>query len=286
MNVETWLNDWYTIHAREVRRRTSEQYRDLLDRYVIPALGKIPLEDLSPAHIKHLLAQICASGHTRTAELVFVMLKCALVDLDQAPMRAIKRPRHVQVSPDAWSDDQIQVYIRACHDHPHGLALSLGLILGLRRGEICGLRWEDIDFESKKLDIRNQRQRMADGTVIDCPPKSATSCRPLPIPAPLLAQLRAARQLSGYICPLSPSGLDAAHRRLVHRLGLPYIPLHGLRHTMATSCIRHGGDMRALQAILGHASYATTANRYTHPDASMLEKALDSAALPCYNVIR
>lgn len=283
MNVSSWLNDWLLLRSGELRPRSIESYRDLLDRYVLPSIGSIEINALSPADIRHLLASVVGSGKTRTAELIYVMLKSALADLESNPMFRVKRPAHVQKSPDAWSDDDIRRYLAALDNHRHGIALSLGIMLGLRRGEICGLRWSDIDFSEGVLHVRNQRQRLATGEIVDCPPKSATSVRCIPIPSDLLQLLRARRQIGGYVCTISPSGLDAAHRALVRSLRLPYIPLHGLRHSMATACIRHGGDMRSLQSILGHASYATTANRYTHPDRDMLRRAIDLSIPACYN---
>ena len=286
MTIKQWLTDWLTLRAPALKPRTVESYADLIARYVAPAIGEIPLEDLRAPEIAHMLAAISAAGKTRTAEMVFVMLRAAFRDLEPSPMQRVPRPAHVQQSPAAWTDDQIVTYLRALEGHRQQLPLTLGLMLGLRRGEICGLRWEAIDFTHNLIHVVNQRQRLATGEIVDCSPKSRSSIRTLPIPSALLPLLRARRQLSGYLCTITPSGLDAAHRRLVGRLELPYIPLHGLRHTMATSCIRHGGEMRSLQNVLGHASYTTTANRYTHPDASMLLRALEISASPCYNVIQ
>lgn len=286
MTVETWLNDWLSLRAAELRPRTLESYHAIINRYIIPAIGRADPNELKPDQLRHMLAEISASGKTRTAELCYVILRCASRDLDSDIMRRVRRPSHVQVSPGAWSDQDIAIYMAALADHRHGLALSLGLVLGLRRGEICGLRWGDIDFTAAEVHICNQRYRLG-GKIVDGPPKSATSDRRLPLPAPLLSRLRASRGLPGaYVCNISPSGLDAAHRALVARLGLPPIPLHGLRHSMATACIRHGGQMRALQNLLGHASYTTTANRYTHPDREMLRTAIDAAAESCYTVIQ
>lgn len=282
MQTYAYISDWLILRSAELRPRTLESYQDLLSRYIVPSIGSIDLAQLLPDDIRHMLAQIAGSGKTRTAELVYVMLRAAFADLDHNPMLRIRRPAHVQRSPDAWSDDQIRQYLAALDVHRHGLALSLGLVMGLRRGEICGLRWSDIDFANGTLSVSNQRQRLASGDIVDCPPKSVTSVRVLPIPDGLLSRLRRDRHLGGYVCGLTPSGLDAAHRALVRRLDLPHIPLHGLRHSMATACIRHGGDMRSLQSLLGHASYATTANRYTHPDRDMLRKAIDLSAASCY----
>ena len=274
--VTQWLTDWLTLRALDVRPRTLECYQDLATRYVIPALGDYDVAELPPLAINALLARTVAEGHGRTAEMVYVLLRSSLADVEPvSPMRRIKRPRHVQHTPEAWSDEHIHAYLAALEGHPHRVALSLAISLGLRRGEVCGLRWRDIDLAEGVLHVCNQRQRMADGSIVDCPPKSASSDRLLPVPAELLGLLREQARPCGYVCSLTPSGLDAAHRRLVRSLGLPYIPLHGLRHSFATCVVRHGGDMRCLQSILGHASYATTADRYTHPDILMLGVALE-----------
>lgn len=286
MTLNQWLTDWLALRTPALKPRTVESYADLIRRYVYPAIGEIPLDALNPVQIVHLLAPISAAGHTRTAELLYVMLRSALRDLNPVLMKRVPRPAHVQQSPPAWTDDQIAAYLRALEGHRQQLPLALGLMLGLRRGEICGLRWTDVSFPEREIHIVNQRQRLGTGEIVDCSPKSRSSVRTLPIPEALMPLLRAHRQFSGYLCTITPSGLDAAHRRLVSRLELPYIPLHGLRHTMATSCIRHGGEMRSLQQLLGHANYATTANRYTHPDPEMLRRALENATIPCYTVIQ
>ena len=283
MKTKSLLQDWLSLHRAGVRARTAESYQSLLTSYVLPSIGEIDLDELTPADIRHMLAAIVATGHTRTAELVFVMLKCAFAEMDHPElMLRIKRPKHIQQRPTPWSLDQMRTYLAALEDHPHGLALSLGLLLGLRRGEICGLRWRDIDFDSAKLHICNQRVRLATGDIIDCKPKSDSGDRWLPLPPELLARLKAARQLHGYVDPITPSGLDHAHAALVRRLDLPPIPLHGLRHSMATAALREGCDMRILQSILGHASMSTTANIYTHTDLDMLIPALVNLTSLCY----
>jgi len=286
MTVATWLTDWLSLRKPELKPRTIESYADLINRIIIPRIGETALSALTPADVRHLLATITAEGHGRTAESVYVLLCAAFKDFDgPSPMRTVRRPAHRQKSPTPWNDQEAAIYLAALADHPRGLGLALALLMGLRRGEVCGLRWGDIDFSAGVLHVCNQRIRLATGEIIDAPPKSETSIRDLPVPAKLLQQLRAARGLpAAYVCPLTPSGLDQAHRKLVARLGLPPLPFHGLRHTFATACIRHGGDMRALQSVLGHSSYAVTANRYTHPDTLMLARAIDTGTAMCYTV--
>ena len=275
--VENYLNDWLTLRSLTLKPRTIESYADLIRRYIVPAIGAADVDQLQPITVTRLLAGVVSAGHSRTAELIFVLLKAAFSDLEPSPMRRVSRPQHKQKSPEAWTNPQIRLYVDALSGHPHQLPLLLGIGLGLRRGEICGLRWTDIDFTNQQMHICNQRIRLDDGRIIDAPPKSFSSIRILPIPDPIFILLRKNRQLSGYICPLTPSGLDQAHRALTLRLDLPYIPLHGLRHSFATSCVRNGGEMASLQRVLGHASYTVTANRYTHPDQSMMKSAIVSA---------
>ena len=280
--VSEWLGDWLTLRSGGLRPRTVESYQSNIRLHIDPIIGHIPVDELSAMDVRPCLSRIVAEGHTRVAELCFVILSAALADLPTQPMKGVPRPAHIQQTPAAWSDDQMAAYSAALADHPHGLALSLGLALGLRRGEICGLRWQDVSWETSEISITNQRMRLDSGQMVDALPKSKSSVRPIPVPPWLMARLKASRQFSGYIDDISPSGLNKAHRVLVARLGLPYIPLHGLRHSMATSCIRHGGDMRSLQIVLGHAKYSTTADRYTHPDREMLRSAIDKATMPCY----
>lgn len=283
MTIKSLLQDWFALHSVNIRARTAESYSHLLSAYILPAIGGIDAEALTPRDVRGMLAAIAANGHTRTAELCYVLLKCALAECDKPEiMLHVKRPRHAQRRPEAWTTDQMAAYMAALDGHKHGLALSLGLLLGLRRGEICGLRWEDVDFDAGVVHIRNQRMRLDAGSIVDAPPKSASGVRSLPLPPPLLAQLCAARKPNGYIDPITPSGLDHAHAALVRRLDLPRIPLHGLRHSMATAALRAGADMRSLQMILGHASFSTTANIYTHPDLPMLASALASVTRACY----
>ena len=198
MQLSVWLSDWLALRSQELKPRTLDSYRELCRLHIIPAIGAVELDQLTPMAITHMLAGICAEGHSRTAEMCFVLLRSALKDLEPSPMHKVHRPAHKQRSPKPWSDADCAVYLRALLGHKHQLALTLALLLGLRRGEVCGLRWEDIDFKEGVIHIRNQRQRLASGALVDLTPKSESSIRDLPIPETLQKLLRAHRQLSGY----------------------------------------------------------------------------------------
>ncbi len=287
MTLATYLSDWLILHSTEKgnKARTVDSYTDMIDRLITPALGTVPMEQLTPDDIRHLLAGIVEAGHERTAELVYVLLRAALSERLPSCLVGVKRPNHRQSSPKPWTDEQCKRYIAACQEHPHGLAFSLALMIGMRRGEICGLRWRDILWDYQEIHICNQRVRLASGALVDCEPKSKSSTRTVPIPAALMPRLRAERgHPDAYVCRITPSGLSHAHAKLVARMDLPHIGLHGLRHTFATASAKHCGDIRSLQDILGHSSYAVTANIYLHPDHDMKSRAIDAPCNIWYNV--
>lgn len=204
MTMKQWLSDWITLRT-DLKPRTVESYTDLLARYIVPALGDASIETLSPVDITHFLADVVRTGHTRTAELLYVFMKAAFKDFpgEVNPLHRVRRPTHRQKSPEPWTDEQMAIYLAALEGHKQQLPLSLAILLGLRRGEICGLRWEDVDFTANTIRVCNQRQRLATGEIIDCAPKSESSIRVLPIPLALSAPLRRSRQLSGYVCSIN-----------------------------------------------------------------------------------
>lgn len=284
MTTEQWICQWIDLRSAKLKPRTIESYRDLLRLHIAPAIGRKGLKRVKPEQIQQLLADLCAAGHSRTAELCYVLLRASMRDavrsrhMRYSPMDAVQRPDHRPAPGKAWTPDQCAAYLMAISGNRHRLAFLLALLCGLRRGEICGLRWADVDLRARVLHIRNQRIRLATGQIVDAPPKSDAGVRDVPIPVALLPLLRGLRRIGGYVDDITPSGLDAAHRRALIGVGLPYIRLHDLRHTMATNAVRHGATMRALQAVLGHAHYQTTADMYTHPDLDMLRGVVDAAS--------
>lgn len=282
MTLEAWMKDWLTVHGAEVRERTIESYTDIVYRYIVPALGGLELDAITPGEVLHLLADVVALGYTRTAELIHVILRAALAEMRPDLMRRVRRPVHVQRVPEPWTDEEIAIYIDGLRGHRQELPLLLGIRLGLRRGEICGLRWSDVDLTRRELRIVNNVQPKH----LEGAPKSRAGQRRLPIPDDLLPLMRERYSIGGMVCTIAPHSLDKAHRKLVARLGLPPIPLHGLRHSMATACLRNGCDLRTLQLILGHATMNTTAQRYTHPDMHMLRHAVETAHFLCYYAFR
>lgn len=286
MTLEAYLREWVLLRSAGIRPRTVESYESLIRLHIGPAIGDRKLSKLKARHIAAMLKSIVDDGHARTAQLCYALLHAALRSaveerrIERSPIDAVKRPKHRTKRGKAWSKAQTRAYVAAIRGHKHQIAWLLAIGMGLRRGEICGLRWSDVDLRARIIHVHNQRVRLADGRLVDQPPKSDAGTRDLPIPKPIYEVFRRTYQWGdGYVVPITPSALDAAHRTLLRRLDLPYIRLHDLRHTMATNAVRNGAAMRVLADVLGHSDPAVTARFYTHTDPDMMTDTVDAAAM-------
>lgn len=300
MRVSKYLSQWLQWRAPRLAPRTRDCYASTIRNHIDPAIGHRQLHKLQPRHVAALIDQLAADGHGRTAQLVYAILHSALRDASRDtsrdsnvsrhaiitvnPVDMVPRPGHVSRHYKHLDQADIPRYLDAVATDRLALAWLLALLCGLRRGEICGLMWPDVDLAAMVLHIHNQRVSVCHAGTIDTAPKSAAGRRDVPIPAALLPLLAIAQAPDGYVItnlrgdPYTPSGLDHAHRAMVRRADLPPISPHGLRHTMATLAVSSGVHIRVLQSILGHASYQITADTYAHVYASASASAVDRVA--------
>ncbi len=173
---------------------------------------------------------------------------------------------------------------------PRNVGLYLCLCTGLRIGEVCALRWSDVDLQAGVVSVSrtigriyvSEGGRRATKIVIGTP-KTATSRREIPlgpVAAALLAAVRPQSAADSYLLtgtprPLEPRLYRSYYVRLVRRLGLPAVKFHGLRHTFATRCIESGCDCKTVSSLLGHASVSTTLNLYVHPGIGQKRACVD-----------
>lgn len=290
MHMEEWSARW--LRMQRIKPRTVESYQALIRHYILPTLGAVELAELSAEAIQAALAVPLSAGHGRTAEQLYILLAqlCRAAvragHIACSPMDAILRPYHVP-TPTAWwapEDAARFLRLRQLAMDPHIVVWVLALCCGLRRGELCGLRWDDIDLQQCIITVARQRITLADGRTVIAPPKSRSSARTLAIPATLATWLAEQRPPhGGYVAvssragtPITPSGLDSAWRRAVRDSGLPPITLHGCRHTCGAAAVRAGVAMRVLQDIMGHNTETVTAQIYAHVDTRAQRAALDS----------
>lgn len=158
------------------------------------------------------------------------------------------------------------------------ISVLLRLFTGLRIGELCGLKWSDIDFQNGTVSVCRTVQRInkhGKSEVAIGSPKSKSSVRIVPIPDFLLAILKAKRKgddfyiITGTSKPTEPRTMQNRFKSILKTCGIRNVNFHLLRHTYATICIENGFDPKTLSELLGHADASITLNRYVHSSMQM-----------------
>lgn len=165
------------------------------------------------------------------------------------------------------------------------------LFTGLRLGEICSLKWTDIDFESKLLHVNTTVQRIASEghstkTVLyESLPKSESSIREIPLSDSIITLLKSILHRGNYVLngdrPMEPRTYENKLKRYLKEADIMPRNFHTLRHTFATNCIESGMDVKSLSEILGHADVQLTLNRYVHPTIEAKRRHMDSLCSIC-----
>jgi integrase len=285
-----YLRKWHELRRRALRPTTWEQYRWVMERYVVPHIGQLPLaavrgQDLDDLYDRLLEAELAPA----TVRLVHAILRKAFADavrrglLDNNPALAATPPRVEQEETTVLTPKQVQRLLDVARQDEWYALWRLAVMTGMRRGELLGLRREDIDFEAGVLFVRRTVVWAGKGVVVS-PPKTRRSLRALLLDPETLAALEehASRHAACtwlWSCteePPSPRLLNARFERLLQRAGLPHIRFHDLRHTNATLGLLAGVDPKVMQARLGHHSAAFTMDRYQHVMLGMQAPALEA----------
>lgn len=281
VTLSAWVQSWIERRSIRLAPSTISGYNGSLRRYITPSpVGQLPLDQIAPEDLIVLLSPIIGRGYTRQAQLVQILISAALKDavrqriIPWNPMDCVDKIRH-KAQKTAWLlPDQAAQLLRSARSaaDPLYVAWVLGLCCGLRRGEILGLKWTDVDLAAGLIHVKRQLIRV-DGQLLETAPKSMTSVRDVPLPAKLAEQLRFTRR-TGRVVNSTPDALRKALARACDRAGVPRITLHGLRHSMAAVAATEGVPIKVLQEIMGHAQYTTTADVYAHVDRSAVVFAL------------
>lgn len=268
MDYQEWFTLYLSTYKRDIKPRTREEYQRQHRTYIAPIIGAKPLEAITPEDCQAIINAAAANGE-RIAQAVYALLRAAFRRavrsrrLLWSPMDAVDRPKHKPEPGNALTEAD---YMAAVPEISEDLALSLALFAGLRRAEITGLRWGDVDLVSGVLHIRRIRHRVG-GKLIDAAPKSAAGVRDLPIAPELLPILRRCYRLSpsAFCIDTAPEALDRRWSHIQSNLSLSRrYRLHDLRHTYVTRAILSGINPRVVQYLAGHSSLELTLQVYSH----------------------
>lgn len=293
--LDKWINDFIFLTVRE---STLISYQTPIENQIKPYLGSRPLSALTTNEIQKFYNTIKKQGgvhsdRTHRKELADSMVRKIHMLLHEALDMAVQQrliiinptngttiPKNNYKEKQILNDEQLDRFMEIIKaDEKWYDFFYTEITTGLRRGEICGLRWEDFDENSGKLKIRRSIGRQKDGILSVGNTKTETGTREIVLP-PSTAELLAKRKeksVGDWIFPnfhkpeepINPQSAYTHLKVLLKQAGLPLIRFHDLRHTFATHAIAGGVDAKTLSGILGHTNASFTLDTYTHVTTDM-----------------
>ena len=282
--VAAYLDYWLPIVKRTKRPMTYFSYESIVRLYLKPGIGQKPLSRLTVTELQtYFNDQLDQGCSLRTVQKQRMVLSAALSRAQREELlvrnvaRLVELPAWQRKEIRPWTLEQLQTFLATATTEPLYPAFLLLGLYGLRRSELLGLAWGDIDFAAGRLHIRQQLQRY-EGEMHLRPVKTSAGQRDLPLLAPARQALLAIRPDSAapgdlvfrtrFANPIEGGNLLRAFYRISEAAGLPRITVHHLRHTTATLLKNLGVPARDVQLILGHAHISTTQQVYQHADLS------------------
>ena len=287
----SYVNDWLDAKSLTVRPNTIKSYRDYSNLRILPELGRYPVGDITWRVLQNFCNQLLKDHTKSTVKKYFVVIRGALDDalrdgaIQSNPEHLVRLPREERTSvATALTKKEAAQLLEAVEraGEPIRAAVTLGLCYGLRRSEVCGLRWCDVDFSAKTIHIRHTVTQ--NGTVLldDDHTKTKGSNRTLVLidsTIPYLKQLMSNQMRMGktldkvVIWPdgrtVRPDGITRTFQTFLRANKLKKIRFHDLRHTAATLLASAGLPPKQLQAFMGHDDIEMTLGLYTHvPEAA------------------
>ena len=293
LTVREYLESWHE-GKRQLKPTTAVAYRSYLDHYLIPRLGHLRLLDLRAHHLDRLYNDIEVGVRGRrlspsTVRRVHATLRSALNTAVKRRLIPYNPAQHVELPPERpvrarpWDVEQCQQFLRHARHDRLATLYHLILVTGMRRGEVIGLRWEDVDLSGEYLRVAQQIVELR-GQLTTSTPKTRRGTRAVPLDPGTVAMLKdhrraqdVERQLWGDAWqehglvftredgrPLRPEYVTRHFQQLAGEPGLPRIRLHDLRHTNASLALSAGVQMKVVSERLGHSTTTITADLYTH----------------------
>ena len=295
--VGQWMDVWYENYAKiKVRPSSHQTYKGYIENHIKPNIGDIPLEKLTTLDLQRLYKTLLANGRVdrleskgqpkglspKTVRNIHQILSSALklaqeqrlILTNPAEGCALPKVEHREMK--TLPVEQLQSFLREAKDSGVFELYYLELATGLRRGELLGLKWEDIDLEHGDLRVRRQIARI-NGRVVEAPLKTKNAYRTLPLAEDTISILKEQKKKVGNSPwvfpsatggPISPDSVLHMLHRVLKRAGLPQVRFHDLRHTFATLALQNGVDIKTVSGMLGHFSAGFTLDTYAHVTTS------------------
>jgi integrase len=306
--VEQFLTQWLEdVQKQSVRARTYERYEEIVRLHLLPGIGHHPLQKLSPQHLQSFYTQKLRDGLSATTVTSFHnVLHKALETavrwnlIARNPCDLVSPPRRKRFEIQPLSTEQVRQLLAAAHGHRLEALFILALATGMRRGEILGLKWQDINFTTSTLQVRRILTRvptkMPGKGYVEAEPKTEKGRRSILLPTfavealkqhrlrQLEAKLKAGpawREHDYVFCTTVGTHLNPTRdvldqlKTLLQKAGLPDLRFHDLRHSAATMLLSMGVHPKVVQELLGHSQISMTMDVYSHVLPTMQQDAMN-----------
>ena len=318
MALSCWLMYWLEMYVRPTAKpSTYESYRGHCEQHIIPALGNIRLKDLTSKQIQQFLNKEAKTGNgknggalsPKTMRNMRVVLDVALkqalaeelIHSNPIPLTVIKSARTKKLE---VMTDEMQVKLEKYlvdNEDPYHPAIRFDLYTGMRRGELCALRWRDYNEKTGRITVDETVRRLINYDAKPGEPKTImvfndtkteASYRELQLPEFLkdLVHAQKCTFASKFRIPqpddfiffssngkmLDPDNLQHHFLRILRKLGLEQLKFHAIRHTFATRAIESGIAVSTVSGLLGHANVTTTTRFYVHPREKAMTQAMSN----------
>ena len=287
---------WKSDKRRYVKQSTYAAYVLILENHILPMFGDC--ETLSEKLVQEFVLQKLNDGLSiKTVKDILIVLK--MVMKFGVKNEWMNYQEWDIKYPTTETNKEIEVLTVAHHKKIldfikqnftfRNLGIYISLTTGLRIGEICGLKWSDINTDNGTITVNRTIERIyiVEGErkhteLIINTPKTKNSCREIPMNKELLAMMKPLKKVVNtdfYVLtneekPTEPRTYRNYYHRLMARLGIPRLKYHGLRHSFATRCIESNCDYKTVSVLLGHANITTTLNLYVHPNMEQKKKCI------------
>ncbi|MEW6662243.1 MAG: tyrosine-type recombinase/integrase [Bacillota bacterium] len=292
--VEAYLQDWLACNRKNLSAKTFQRYGELIRLHVLPHLGQVRLGDLTPLRIQNYYSDLQDDGARMdskegglapaTIRKIHNLLHKAFREavyphriLVFNPTDGVQLPKLKETDIRPLDEEQVSVFLDAAKADKHYTLFLVGMGTGLRRGELFGLKWGDVDLDKQLLFVRRSLVTVGGKPVLQESVKTDCSRRTIAISSELVVGLKQHRlkqneqkrkagslwqEMDLIFCseigtPLNPDNFAARHfLPLIEKAGLPRLRFHDLRHTHATLMIKSGEDTKVVSKRLGHSDVA------------------------------
>jgi len=300
ISLAKYMESWIAGKTLARRPSTVKNYRKYMNLYILPALGRMRLQAITPAQIRQLYLQMQMDGRgDRTIQLVHVTLHCADAQavkeglIGHNPLDAVERPKVETKRYEIFTENQARLFINTVKGHPLEALFFLALTTSMRKGEVLGLMWIDVDWEKSTLRVERQLQPVSfvGGALV--PTKTKAGRRTIKIGKVAIALLKEHREKQelqkalagdrwkehGMIFTTSigtyidQTKVSRAFKQILQQAGLPDIRFHDLRHTSISILLDNGTSVNTVQSRAGHSKASVTTDIYGHAMARSQDQA-------------